>query len=261
MDNTTDISSPTYFQTTFGVDAAKATELSSQAKLMSHNRGDGADSPPPGAGAPATPAGSPSALSARAEYDALMKDRREGKLTTAQWHNGGSQREQELANLIAEGHGAQPAPSVQPAGEQHPYLGAPANPSDYGLLRNAGEVPEEQVTQIRSQEAALARLNLNKSVVQDVQARLRTYEAKFERATPAENQSLVETNYGRFITQCARAGIDKAQAETLLGAQVKAWSTQEPALRPLLEAIVTTGDPTMLDRLLQIAISNRAAGR
>jgi hypothetical protein len=83
------------------------------------------------------------------------------KITTAQWHNGGSKREQELATLIASGSGAQPAPLVQPAAETHPYLGAPPSPSDYGLLHGAGELPEEQVTQIRGQEAALGRLNLN----------------------------------------------------------------------------------------------------
>jgi hypothetical protein len=262
MDSQSDISSPAYFEKTYQLTPAEAALRSFQAKAMSVNRGDGADSPPPDIAAPAaSPAGTPSTLNAQAEYEQLMADRASGKITTAQWHNGGSQREQELANLIANGAGAQPAPVVPAAAETHPYLGAPPSPSDYGLLHGAGELPDEQVTQIRGQEEALSRLNLNRSVVQDVNARLATYAAKFENATPAELQSLAESNYSRFTAQCAREGIDATQAEALVGAQLKAWSKAEPAVRPILEAIAKLGDPTMLDYILQIAKSNRAARR
>jgi hypothetical protein len=187
-----------------------------------------------------------------------MKDRAEGKITSAQWNNGGSKREQELADLIAEGAGGQPAPLVQPAGEQHPYLGAPPSPMDYGLLHGAGDLPEEQVAQITAQQEALGRLNLNRSVVQDVNARLRTYAAELEHATPEQVQARTQANYSRFAAQCAREGIDAAQAEALIGAQLQAWSSAEPSVRELLADIVKLGDPTMLDYILQIAKHNAA---
>jgi hypothetical protein len=219
---------------------------------MSNNRGDGADSPP-GIAAPAAPAASPTDISARAEYEQLMAARRAGTINDAQWKATGADREKALADLIANGGGSAPAPLVQPAGETHPYLGAPANPSDYGLARNAGDLPDEQVTAIRGQEEALSRLNLNKTVVQAVNDRLASFAAQYEHATPAELQSVAESNYSRFTAQCAREGIDMDQAEQLIGAQLKAWSTAEPSVRELLADIVKLGDPIVLDYILQIA--------
>ena len=48
------------------------------------------------------------------------------------------------------GAGAQPAPVAMAPGETHPYLGAPASPSEYGLLHGTGELPDEQVAEIRA---------------------------------------------------------------------------------------------------------------
>jgi hypothetical protein len=254
MDSTQDISSPAYFEKTFGVPAAQAETLSAQAKAASVNRGGGITAvPPPGPQVSASPAPGAVPLAAQAEYAQLMADRASGKITTAQWHNGGSAREQELANLIANGGGAQPAPLVTPAAETHPYLGAPPSPGDYGLLHGVGDIPEEQVAEISAQQDAFARLNLNQSVVQDVNARLRTMAAELASAAPDVVQARVEANYSRFNAQCAKEGITPAQAESLIGAQLKAWSTAEPAVRVILENIVKIGDPTMLDYILQIA--------
>jgi hypothetical protein len=273
MDNTapnstTDISSPAYFEKTFKVDAAQAHDLSRQAKFVSANGGGGITAEAPGSIAPATPsAPAPGAaaapLSARAEFDQLWADRAAGKISNFAWNDKAAQAHRDaLVERIANGEGAQAAPLVPVAAEmQHPYLGAPSNPADYGLLHNAGELPEEKVAELRGQEAAFGRLNLNPKVVQDVNARLRTYVAKYEHATPAEAQSVVDSNYTRFISQCQREGIDRGQAEALIGAQLKAWSTAEPSLRPTLKAIVETNDPTMLDYILQIAKFNRGAKR
>lgn len=254
MDNST----PQYFIDTYKVDATQAETLAAQARAISMNRGAGLDAEPRGVQTSAQPAAGAVPLAAQAEYDQLMADRASGKINSAQWNATGAKREQALANLIANGAGAQPAPLVTGAAESHPYLGAPPSPSEYGLLHGAGEMSDEQVTQISAQQDALARLNLNRSVVQDVQSRLRSYDAEFVRTPPEQMQVRVEANHARFTAQCAREGVDNAQAEALIGAQLKAWSTAEPALRPLLEAIVTTWDPTMLDYILQIAKHNRA---
>jgi hypothetical protein len=94
-----------------------------------------------------------------------------------------------------------------------------------------------------------------------VQARLRTYAAELKHATPELVQSRAQANYSRFTAQCAREGIDAAQAEALIGAQLKTWSAAEPSVRDLLADIVKIGDPTMLDYILQIAKFNRAGRR
>jgi hypothetical protein len=254
MMDTASISTPQYFMDTFHVPAAEAETLAAQANTVSVGRGAGITAEAPASvQTSAAPAPGAAPLAAKAEYEQLLADRASGKITTAQWHNGGSQREQELANLIANGAGAQPAPMVQPVAETHPYLGAPPSPGDYGLLHGAGELPAEQVAQISAQQDALARLNLNSSVVQDVNARLRTFAAEVENATPEVMRARVEANYSRFATQCEKEGITTARAESLIGAQLKAWSTAEPAVRELLEDIVKIGDPTMLDYILQIA--------
>jgi hypothetical protein len=255
-----DISTPQYFMDTYKVDAAQAENLAAQAKSVSVNRGGGFDAaPPPSVQTSAPPAAGAAPLAAQAEYDQLMADRASGKINSAQWNATGAKREQALANLIANGGGAQPAPLETAAAESHPYLGAPPSPSDYGLLHGAGEIPEEQVAQISAQQDALARLDLNQSVVQDVNARLRTMAAELEHATPAVMQARIEANYSRFSAQCAKEGTTTAQAEALIGAQLKEWSSAEPAVRELLEDIVKIGDPTMLDYILQIA-KHRASG-
>jgi hypothetical protein len=256
MDSTTDVSSPNYFMTTFHVGEAQAAELSRQAGLVTRTGGGGLSAEPPRAPlSPSTPA--PVALSARAEYEQMMLDRASGKINSAQWNSTYAARERALAEQIANGGGTQPAPAAAaPAAETHPYLGAPVG-GDYGLLRGAGDLPEAEVAQITEQQQALGRLNLSRSVVQDVHDRLRSFTAEIKDATPEQVNARVEANYTRFTQMVAREGISAREAEDLIGTQVREWSAREPAVRDMLKSIVTIGDPLMLDYILQIAKHNR----
>jgi hypothetical protein len=271
VDSTMDVSSPGYFSRTFGVNEALAADLSRQAGVARNGGGGLAAeasrvvtpaAPSSAPSAPAPPvAASPSALSARAEYDQIMSDRTSGKINAAQWNSTYAARERALAELIAKGSGASPAPTAAaPVAETHPYLGAPQD-GDYGLLRDAGDIPEDQVAQITATQQALGRLNLSRSVVQDVHDRLRTFTAEMKDATPEQVNARFEANYTRFTQMVAREGISAAQAESLIGNQLREWSAREPAVREMLRSIVTIGDPLMLDYILQIAIHSRGGRR
>jgi hypothetical protein len=270
MNDAASISTPEYFSSTFGVDAATAASLAQQANAAG-TRGSGLATPPPvspvvASGPVSAAAVSPAlpgtaALSAQAEYEQLMSDRASGKINAAQWAATGSARERALADLIADGAGAQPAPAAKaPAAPFHPYLGAPSSPDDYGFLHGTGELPPDQVATITAQQEAIARLDLSRTVVQDVHDRLRTYAAEFQNLSPDAVQSRLEGNYSRFTAQCAREGISVESAYQLIGAQVKQWSIAEPATRELLADMAKIGDPTILDYVLQIAQHRRAAG-
>jgi hypothetical protein len=248
------ISTPEYFASTWGATPEQAATLAQQAQFVSRNGGGGIT-----AEAPRAPAPSPTALSAQAEWDQNMAARTAGEITTAEWNGKVAARMNVLADLIANGNGARPAPAAQSPADTHPYLGAPASPNDYGLLFDVGDLPAEQVAEIHAQQDALARLDLKQSVVQDVNSRLRSYAAELEHATPEQVRDRVQQNYERFTKQCAREGIDPARAEALIGGQFKEWALQELSLRPLLESIVEIGDPTILDYVLQIALHK--AGR
>src|SRR5271167_2435904 len=96
-------STPEYFQTTYGVDAAQAQQLASQALLVGSHRGAGMAAEPQGIALPALSVPSPGAqpqISAQAEYSQLMADRASGKINDSQWSAFGRGREAELADQI-----------------------------------------------------------------------------------------------------------------------------------------------------------------
>ena len=149
LNTTTDISSAAYFEKTFGVDAAQAANLSSQAKFVGTNRGGGITAEAP-VGAPASP--SPlSALTAGDEYAQLQADRAEGKVSTDAYRK----RERELAEVIANGGAAQPAPAAPaPMADTLAEFAPASSPSEFVFPEPPGGHTDETMAYDATVKAA-----------------------------------------------------------------------------------------------------------
>lgn len=241
------ISTPQYFMDTFKVDAAQAETLSAQAKAVSVGRGGGftaeppasvqtSATPAPGAATPVPGGGAAPPLAAQAEYDQLMADRAAGKITTAQWHNGGSQREQELANLIAIGAGAQPAPGVTPAPlsafDQH--FAPPPSSSDYRTTHLETPTDETMAADLQMREAVHAdRIpnSLFAAIDTDIVAAQRRQETPLQRDTRINAEDArTKAMWGGNLEQniaTIREAVDKVSERTR-----EAFNTAWPYLSP-----------------------------
>lgn len=236
MDTAT-ISTPQYFMDTFHVPAAEAETLASQAKTVSVGRGGGLTAEAPGVGASASPHSPVApALNAQAEWSQLMKDRADGKITTAQWHNGGSQREQELANLIANGGGAHPAPLVPPATPSSfdHYFAPPPSPSDYRTTHLQTPTDETMAADLQLREAAHADRIPNAlfaAIDTDIVAALRRQETPQQRDVRADSEDArTKAMWGGNLDQniaVIREAVDKVSERTR-----EAFNTAWPYLSP-----------------------------
>jgi hypothetical protein len=233
------ISTPQYFMDTYKVDAAQAETLSAQAKAVSVNRGGGfTTEPPPSVQTSATPAAAPGAvpLAAQAEYDQLMADRASGKINNAQWNSTGVKREQELAELIANGAGAQPAPLVPAAQstafDQH--FAPPTSPSDYRTTHLETPTDETMAADLQLREAAHAdRIpnSLFAAIDTDIAAAQRRQETPQQRDARIDAEDVrTKAMWGGNLDQniaIIREAVDKVSERTRA-----AFNTAWPLLSP-----------------------------
>jgi hypothetical protein len=261
VDSTTDISSPEYFTRTFNVDATQAAELSAQAKFVSANRGGGITSEAPAA-VTAAPAAmpSPATVSARAEYDSLMADRASGKLNSAMWHNGGAQRERELAEIIANGGGEAPAPAVSllPTDPFAAHFAPPASPTDYRFPYSEGTPTDEQIAADRTLKDAMLEAQLPKSAVEAILSNVAAASRALA-ANPGSQEDRLAATKVRAIAMWAKEGISFDTAMNTIELEVERWP--EILQQNFVKNMRLLG-PMDLDSILQIAMyRNRAARR
>ncbi len=257
MDTAT-ISTPEYFQDTFGVDAAQAAELSREARFVSSTRGGGITAEPPAAvaAAPATP--SPATLSARAEYDQLMADRASGKLNSAQWHNGGAQRERELAEIIANGAGEAPAPaaSAPPTDPFAAHFAPPASSSDYKFPYTENTPTDESIEADRTLKDAMFEAKLPRSAVESILTNVAAA-ARAIAANPASLPERLAATKVRATAMWQKEGISWETALNTIERQVETWPE---ALQAQFVKNMRLLGPSDLDSILQISMyRNRAA--
>jgi len=261
-----DTSSPQYFSQTFGVDAAQAAELSRQARVIDGTRGGGAMTEAPvAAAAPAAP--SAAGLSARAEYDQLLADRAAGKINNAQWHNGGAARERALADLIANGGGAQPAPAAQapPSDPFAQHFAPPASADEYHLPHYEGEPTDEDIAADRTLKEAIFAAQLPKSVVESVLSNIYAAAHWLEAAPEDQRERLVQerldANKVRMTKMWAKEGISWDSAVATIDREVDRWP---PLLQEEFRKAGALLGPLDWDQILQVALHRnrtRAARR
>jgi hypothetical protein len=261
-DSTTDVSSPEYFQSRFGVDRATAESFSQQAAAIDSGRGAGHMAEAPPLSAPTSLLGpSQARVSARAEYDALMADRRSGKINNAQWSNGGQQREQELANLIAEGHGARPAPAT-PAPSDDPmaaHFAPPADASEYQLPYGGREPTDDDIAADRQLKSDLYAAEIPKSTAEAILTSVRNNSRAYANETAAQTEARLADTKTRATSMWAREGISWGTAMHTIETEVMRWPE---VLQAQFVRNVRLLGPLDLDRLLQFArYRNRAARR
>jgi hypothetical protein len=250
---TPDTSSPAYFQSTFKIDALQAAELSKQAIAIDAGRGGGYMAPPVAAAAPAAP--SATGLSARAEYDQLIADRAAGKITTAQWHNGGAARERALADLIANGGGSQPAPAAQapPADPFAQHFAPPASANDYSLPRPPGEMTDAQAAQEQAFKSAAHAEQLPRTLIESIGTSLASAWASLAHETPEQSEARLAGNRTRLTAMWAKSGEGSFDTNLVIVDRELERLCRNPVLRPYLESAAHFMTPLDIDAVYQYA--------
>jgi hypothetical protein len=255
------ISSPEYFSTTFGVDAATAQSLAEQANSAGR-RGVGLAAPPQAPLAPSAAVGTPApgvspaaapgaaALSARAEYDQLMADRASGKINTAQWNNGGAARERALAELIANGGGNAPAPntSTPTADPMAEVFAPPSSAGDYNFPY-ADTPTDEQIAIDRTVKEAMFAAQLPRSAVESILANV-VAASRAIAANPASLQQRLDSTRARATEMWQKEGTDWETAVHTIDLEVARWPE---VLQEHLRKIGPFLGPLDLDQLLQLS--------
>ncbi|HLN48596.1 MAG TPA: hypothetical protein VK251_03720 [Steroidobacteraceae bacterium] len=253
MDTAT-ISTPEYFENTFGVDAAQAAELSRQAGFVGANRGGGitAEAPAAVTAAPATP--SPATLSARAEYDQLMADRAANKVSTEVYRK----RERELAEIIANGAGEAPAPaaSAPPTDPFAAHFAPPASSSDYKFPYTENTPTDESIEADRTLKDAMFEAKLPRSAVESILTNVAAA-ARAIAANPASLPERLAATKVRATAMWQKEGISWETALNTIEREVETWPE---ALQAQFVKNMRLLGPMDLDSILQISMyRNRAA--
>ena len=251
------ISTPEYFSSTFGVDAATAASLAQQAGAAG-TRGSGLAQPPPSPVAPATAAPAPAVSpatpgaavpSAQAEYDQIMTDRRDGKINNAQWH-AASARAHTLAELIAGGAGnAPPSGAAPPADPMAQAFAPPSSSADYRFPYSDTTPTDEQIAADRSIKEAMFAAQLPRSAVESILSDAATAARALE-ANPASLQARLDSNRARMTEMWAREGTDFETAFHTINQEVARWPEVLQAHLYNIQHLIT---PIGWDQLLQLS--------
>jgi hypothetical protein len=256
-----DISSPAYFERTWGATPEQAASLSAQA-TAGGTRGQGLAATPPAAplapSAPATPlpgappAAAPGAtvVSAQAEYDQIMADRRDGKINNAQWH-AASARAHTLAELIASGGSNAPAPSVaQPSADPMASVFAPpSSASDYRFPYTESTPTDEQIASDRTLKEAMHQAQLPRSAVESILSNAAAA-ARAIVANPESLQARLDDTKARATAMWAKEGIDWDTAVHTIDLEVARWPD---VLQEQFRKIGPFLGPLDWDQVLQLA--------
>jgi hypothetical protein len=240
------ISTPEYFSSTFGVDAATAASLSQQASAAG-TRGVGLYAPPaapvPGA-APATPGTAVPSL--QAQYDENQAARAAGKITQYEYRA----REREIADAIANG-GTAPAPntsaSTDPMAE---HFAPPAQATDYRFPAGDGTPTDEMIATDRALKEAMHAAHLPRSAVESILQNA-SAAARAIAANPETLQARLDSNKVRMTEMWAREGIDWDTAQHTIDLEIARWPE---ALQEQFRKIGPLLGPTDWDQVLQLAM-------
>jgi hypothetical protein len=254
---TQDTSSPAYFEKTWGATPEQAADLSAQV-TAGGPRGSGLAShapvspaPPLGGTAPvAAPAPSGAAvLSAQAEYDQIMGDRRDGKINNAQWHTA-SARAHTLAELIANGGGNAPPPNAAtPSDPMAEVFAPPSSSSDYRFPYAESTPTDEQIAADRTIKDAMLTAQLPKSAVESILSNAAAA-ARAIAANPASLQARLDSNKARMTEMWAKEGTDFDTAFHTIDSEVARWPE---ILQEHIHRIGPYLGPLDWDQVLQLA--------
>jgi hypothetical protein len=197
---------------------------------------------------PATPGAV--VLSAQAEFDQIMADRRDGKTNNAQWH-AASARAHTLAELIAGGSGLAPAPgaSASPVDPMAEVFAPPSSSSDYRFPYSESTPTDEQIATDRTIKDAMLAAQLPRSAVESILSDAAAAARALE-ANPASLQARLDSNKARMTEMWAREGTDFETAFHTINQEVERWPEILQAHLYNIQHLIT---PIGWDQLLQLS--------